>query len=134
MGDKRLGDDIERSVVERVHALGPYRSVREVVAALGVAAAVVVPRDDAWDYEAVRNHVHGPIPERTCWACGITRDEVRLIRHHIVQVQNGGSNNYRNLVIICQHCHASIHPWLPRIIRGTDFGVPLTALPPKDPK
>ncbi len=33
-------------------------------------------------------------------------------RHHIIQLQNGGINSRRNLVILCDDCHAEIHPWL----------------------
>jgi len=33
-------------------------------------------------------------------------------RHHIIQLQNGGINSRRNLVILCDSCHAEIHPWL----------------------
>lgn len=33
-------------------------------------------------------------------------------RHHIVQLNNGGINSRRNLVILCNACHAQVHPWL----------------------
>lgn len=122
-----VGDSEEMAVCGQVQNLGPYASVREVMAALIVAAAVVVRRDEYWSYDAIRNYEHGPILERHCFCCGISRNSVRLIRHHIVQVQNGGSNTKRNLVAICQHCHASIHPWLPKPIRGTDFVTPFDA-------
>jgi hypothetical protein len=34
------------------------------------------------------------------------------VRHHIVQIQNGGLNNPKNLMLLCNPCHAKIHPWL----------------------
>ena len=34
------------------------------------------------------------------------------VRHHIVQIQNGGLNNRKNLMLLCNPCHAEIHPWL----------------------
>jgi hypothetical protein len=44
-----------------------------------------------------------------CWSCSKTRF---LIRHHVIQLQNGGSNWHLNIVRICEDCHAEIHPWL----------------------
>lgn len=43
-----------------------------------------------------------------CFACGANG----FNRHHIIQLQNGGINSRRNLVILCDDCHAEIHPWL----------------------
>jgi hypothetical protein len=45
-----------------------------------------------------------------CFACS----EPGFSRHHIIQLQNGGINSRRNLVILCDSCHATIHPWLNR--------------------
>ena len=33
-------------------------------------------------------------------------------RHHIIQLQNGGLNQKKNIVSLCNSCHAEIHPWL----------------------
>ena len=44
-----------------------------------------------------------------CWACGKAK---RLIRHHVIQVKNGGNNDPRNVVAICAECHLEIHPWM----------------------
>lgn len=33
-------------------------------------------------------------------------------RHHIIQLQNGGLNQKKNVVSLCNGCHAEIHPWL----------------------
>jgi len=43
-----------------------------------------------------------------CWVCG-TRSTAR---HHIIQVQHGGGNDCRNIVPICDGCHAEVHPWM----------------------
>ena len=58
-----------------------------------------------------------------CFACG-GRSHVR---HHIIQLQHGGSNKKRNIVRLCHDCHAEIHPWLkhprPRETGAGDFRV-----------
>ncbi len=45
---------------------------------------------------------------RVCFCCG----SPATARHHIIQIQNGGMNCRRNLVSLCDGCHAEIHPWL----------------------
>lgn len=44
-----------------------------------------------------------------CWVCTYAR---ATARHHIVQLQNGGINSRKNVVSLCDACHAEIHPWL----------------------
>lgn len=46
---------------------------------------------------------------QSCHACQVQR---ATIRHHIIQLQHGGSNRQRNVVYLCGQCHAEIHPWL----------------------
>lgn len=36
------------------------------------------------------------------------------VRHHIIQLQNGGRNRRYNIIMICDECHTEIHPWLKR--------------------
>ena len=43
-----------------------------------------------------------------CFACG----KPGFARHHIIQIKHGGINSRRNLVILCDPCHAEIHPCL----------------------
>lgn len=43
-----------------------------------------------------------------CFVCG----GMATVRHHIITLQNGGTNNRRNVVSLCAPCHALIHPWL----------------------
>lgn len=45
---------------------------------------------------------------RLCWACG----SKATARHHIIQLQNGGINSRKNIVSLCEECHAAVHPWL----------------------
>lgn len=121
------GDAQEAAVFERIHALGLYHPSTGVLSALCAAAAVIVPRDPAeWNYDDIRTTKLGPIVDQHCFVCAAK--DVRLVRHHVVQIQNGGSNHYRNLIAICQHCHAQIHPWLPSPVKGTDFFVPTSIL------
>ena len=54
--------------------------------------------------ETWRPHVDGSI----CYVCDNRAD----IRHHIVPLKNGGSNSFRNIRVLCNNCHAKIHPWL----------------------
>lgn len=34
------------------------------------------------------------------------------VRHHIIQISNGGGNHGVNLIRLCNPCHWKIHPWL----------------------
>ena len=44
-----------------------------------------------------------------CQGCGQT---LGLNVHHIVPVSRGGEDDPRNLISLCNDCHAAIHPWL----------------------
>jgi hypothetical protein len=46
-----------------------------------------------------------------CWCC---RKDPATVRHHIIQIQHGGRNTPENIVVLCDKCHESIHPWLKR--------------------
>lgn len=41
-----------------------------------------------------------------CVNCGATKN---LIRHHIVPIALGGTNNSGNIVILCENCHKIVH-------------------------
>lgn len=43
-----------------------------------------------------------------CFAC---RDTAQC-RHHIIWIKNGGRNIRKNIVALCNDCHAEIHTWL----------------------
>jgi hypothetical protein len=78
---------------------------------------IIVQRAPSWDVDAVRA-AHGvnrgqPSTIRVtydrCGACGAS---VQLYAHHVIEIQNGGSNNIRNQVPLCFECHQYLHPWL----------------------
>lgn len=45
-----------------------------------------------------------------CFVCGAPAN----LRHHIVQLKNGGHNHAINIVPLCHACHLEIHPWMAR--------------------
>jgi hypothetical protein len=75
---------------------------------------VVIVRPPAWDREAIRRaHEHGGgagLDRSMCFACGEMHRP--LYFHHVIEVQNGGSNAARNQVPLCFACHQFLHPWL----------------------
>lgn len=94
-------------------------AVSDRLEVLRVYAYVGVERPPGWDVAAVRAEAerlaalaHEDAP---CFACRSL--DRRLVWHHVIQLQNGGSNNRRNRVSICEACHADVHPWLPKVHR-----------------
>ncbi len=45
---------------------------------------------------------------KLCFSCG----EQCQHRHHVIQIQNGGRNDGKNVIPICISCHEEIHPWM----------------------
>lgn len=43
--------------------------------------------------------------DRPCFMCGERFNH----RHHMLQLQNGGNNWHRNIVLLCRACHALVH-------------------------
>lgn len=89
---------------------------------LQIFARQPVIRSAEWNTESIREQATRgtTLSADRCFGCG-THDR-KLYWHHIVQVQNGGSNNPRNRVAICLRCHATIHPWLPKNRKGEQRG------------
>lgn len=90
---------------------------------LRLYAMVVVSRPAEWDARAVRAEFHRLYPRPShqgtlgCFSC-FARGR-RLHRHHVVQIQHGGSNDRRNLVSVCDtatgrgaSCHQTLHLWM----------------------
>lgn len=48
------------------------------------------------------------LTDSECYVCGALAD----IRHHVIQLQNGGHNEMLNVIPLCCGCHGEIHPWL----------------------
>jgi 5-methylcytosine-specific restriction endonuclease McrA len=44
----------------------------------------------------------------TCQKCGARN--IKLHAHHIVPVSQGGSNEFQNLITLCENCHINEHP------------------------
>jgi hypothetical protein len=44
-----------------------------------------------------------------CWACEMRK---AIHRHHVIQIQYGGSDGPECTVPLCRGCHAVVHPWL----------------------
>lgn len=86
-------------------------SQAERLEALKWLAQVVIERGPTWDYAAVRADPTPPaLHDEACFVCTVT--DMRTYRHHVIQVQHGGSNSRRNVVTLCHACHKKIHPWL----------------------
>lgn len=76
---------------------------------------VILRRPDDWSPETLRaEHVERSpsaitLDRKRCFSCG---GEGQLYRHHIIELQYGGSNTARNQVPLCFSCHQFLHPWL----------------------
>ncbi len=96
---------------------------------LGWMSKVVIQRPPEWDKAEIRRqHEQGlgklgaRIDKTECYGC--QADNRNLYFHHIIEVQNGGSNASRNTVPLCFVCHKTLHPWLtvePKPSRGGGF-------------
>lgn len=84
------------------------------------AAVKVAPNKRSKSYQESRSTSSKcfiPARNRTgeCWSC---RCLALLFWHHVIQLQNGGTNWNLNAERICHDCHAKIHPWLNKISPG----------------
>lgn len=91
---------------------------------LRLYAMVVVTRPHGWDPARIRDQFHrnpGLRSEQStvgCFSC-FSRSR-KLHRHHVIQIQNNGSNDRRNLTAICDStgeqrgasCHSTLHGWM----------------------
>lgn len=73
-------------------------------------------------FDSIKNSKF-PILNNLCWCC-----EYRpaVIRHHIIQLQNGGPvTTSNNIVYLCNTCHSDVHPWLgvPKALLLPDFNL-----------
>lgn len=81
------------------------------IATLRAFAEVAIVRPAGWDPDEIRAHAaeHSLFAEN-CFGCGSGSRAFQW--HHVIQIQHGGSNTFRNRVALCGACHADIHPWL----------------------
>jgi 5-methylcytosine-specific restriction endonuclease McrA len=76
------------------------------------AAAINLYENPQWNRnKVVREYFNqtGPYAEmsaKPCFLCGVAAHNHR---HHIVQIQHGGHNAPRNIVLLCRECHRDIH-------------------------
>ena len=62
----------------------------------------------------IRNGVASSKPEildlhdKKCDVCRFNNAEI-LVVHHILPIQEGGSNSLENLSVLCPNCHAMLH-------------------------
>lgn len=84
------------------------------LALLQLFAEIAIVRPAEWDLENLRRQFESfsfAEVER-CFTC--RSGDRTIVRHHVIQLQHGGSNTPRNFVAICTRCHAAVHPWLPK--------------------
>lgn len=75
-------------------------------------AEIAILRPEDWDYEGGRAHAHEHhLSHHGCFVC---QANGVIDWHHVIQIQFGGSNYFRNRVPLCDACHRAVHPWLPQ--------------------
>jgi hypothetical protein len=62
------------------------------------------------DFDRLKKTLHRANAEinKKCFVC-LSQAHCR---HHIIQLQHGGMNHKKNIVSLCNFCHAKIHPWM----------------------
>lgn len=102
----------ERREMWRATPVGPER-LRLLVEWAHVVVVCMTSRGLARrrvEFNASKDVWRGHAGYGVCASCG--RQGERNW-HHIVQLQNGGTNSPNNLVKVCRPCHAVIHPHMP---------------------
>lgn len=113
---KRKNAELQAVLSEFYEYVACARSREERVALLRTAAKVRVftgfndPSGEevraSWNRRVRRGGSNVAV---VCFACRKAR---KTVTHHVVQLQNGGTNQRLNRVSVCRQCHAKIHPWL----------------------
>jgi 5-methylcytosine-specific restriction endonuclease McrA len=51
-----------------------------------------------------------------CWFCLRRKEVLRLLKpaigfevHHIIPVEDGGTDEQQNLILLCRECHVEVH-------------------------
>lgn len=116
--------EVDAALVERLSALSENEILSffwtvanrtyERLSLLLHLTRVVLKRPHDWDFARVRREHeqrgdHVRVARDRCFACEF---QGQLYLHHVIEVQNGGSNTPRNLVPLCFPCHQFLHPWL----------------------
>lgn len=94
----------------------------EKLQAVKIIAETIIPRKSQQTlqyrrdrFNHVKLHRHSMKSHDLCFVCSGKAQ----CRHHLIQLQNGGINSKKNLISICNDCHAKVHPWLSS--RGESF-------------
>lgn len=99
---ERFWTDANSGQVSRLELLREY------------AGTVIGPCEDAVMVREYSKVAQAHQRTMMCFVCGWSSRAIRLIWHHVIQVQHGGSASLWNQVRICDDCHAKVHPWLPK--------------------
>jgi len=59
-------------------------------------------------FSANKYDIHNMEYYDNCFICLEKGD----VRHHLIQLGQGGSNDKRNIITLCNSCHIKIHPWM----------------------
>lgn len=113
---------VERLDISEAAALDQFYievAAGDRLGALKRFAEVAIVRPEDWDFGAIRAG-KVTVSGEDCFGC--LRQARANNRHHVIQVQHGGSNYVRNIVNLCDDCHAAVHPWLPQIPRRERCG------------
>jgi hypothetical protein len=102
----------EQEVLDYFYAMARNTEV-DRIALLKQIADVALDRPLDWDGGVIRQEARKAQRHLWGWRCFSCRTEARKVYwHHVIQVQNGGSNTPRNQIQLCARCHREIHPWL----------------------
>ena len=99
-GHKNLGYGFRRGEKRK-----ELRKMSELTFSFKRRSALLVRRES---FNKIKFDRHSLKSHKNCFICL----QPANIRHHIIGLKNGGTNARRNLVSLCNHCHADIHPWL----------------------
>jgi hypothetical protein len=117
---RRKNKKAQNELIERFHKWytdnpNAFYNRREKLEALKYLSTVVYKRKMSnpkargiWNKKKDRESFKPHVDARKCFIC-LERSQ---IRHHMIQLQHGGTNSYRNITTLCHRCHADIHPWL----------------------
>lgn len=100
-----LKANLNTGIKTRQERLGKLQEYSQIV--LGSLVATDKNREAFNQIKHTLHRANAPINKK-CFVClGPAH-----CRHHIIQLQHGGMNHKKNVVSLCNDCHAEVHPWL----------------------
>lgn len=97
----------ERSYRSKEEVINKLIELGEIVLTYKTAKAMK-PHEVRNEYVNKKQKKRGFTNFVLCFACGARAQ----CRHHIIWIMNGGRNTRKNIIPLCNNCHAEIHPWL----------------------